>query len=217
LSTIHKFPSYSLAERAADAAVHAVGVPLGLVAALALVGRATAFGALTTGVIGIYAVGLIGMLCASAAYQLCPHGLLKERLRRIDRAMIFVMIAGTYTPTSVLVLYGGGGLALCLLLWSLAAFGIFLTFRYPYRFERALLGLYLVMGWMLLTVFPECVDRLHGSVLALLLAGGIVYTGGAVLQAMAIKFHNPIWHLLILIAAAMQYAATSLQLTGGIF
>ena len=217
MSVIHEFPSYSVAERVADAAVHAVGVPLGLVAALALVARATAFGALTAGVIGIYAAGLIGMLGASAAYQLCPHGLLKERLRRLDRAMIFVMIAGTYTPISVPVLYGRGGMALCLLIWSLAALGIFLTLRYPRRFERALLGLYLAMGWMLLALLQECVARLHGNVLALILAGGVVYTAGAVLQTRPIKFHNPVWHLLILIAGAMHYAAISLQLTGGIF
>jgi hemolysin III len=217
LSVVHQFPSYSVAERAADAAVHAVGLPLGLVAALALVGRATAFGALTTAVIGIYAAALVGMLGASAAYQLCPPGPLKEWLRRLDRSMIFVMIAGTYTPISVLVLDGSGGLAICLLVWGLAAIGIFLTLCYPRRFERALLVLYLVMGWMLLALLRDCFVLLHGEVLALILGGGIVYMAGAVLQAMPVKFNNPVWHLLILVAGSMHYAAISLQLTGGVF
>jgi hemolysin III len=217
LSVVRQFPSYSVAERAADAAVHAVGLPLGLVAALALVGRATAFGALTTAVIGLYAAGLVGMLGASAAYQLCPDGKLKESLRRLDRSMIFVMIAGTYTPISVLVLDGRGGLALCSLVWGLAAIGIFLTLRYPRRFETALLLLYLVMGWMLLALPQTCVALLHGAVLALILGGGIVYTAGAVLQMVPVKFNNPAWHLLILVAASMHYAAISLQLTGRVF
>ena len=192
-------------------------MPFGVVAAIVLVERATVFGVLTTAVIALYAAAIIGMLGASAAYQLCPHGLLKEWLRRLDRAMIFVMIAGTYTPISVVTLYGRHGLALCLLVWSLAALGIFVTLRYPRRFERAMLCLYLAMGWMLLVLLQECVARLHGEVLALILGGGVVYTAGAVLEAMPVKFNNPIWHLLILIAGAMHYAAISLQLTGGVF
>ena len=189
----------------------------GLFAAIALVERASAFGAETTIASALYAAGIIGMLGASAAYQLCPDCLAKEGLRRLDRAMIFVMIAGTYTPICVVTLYGRHGLALCLSVWSLAALGIFITLRYPRRFERLLMGLYLVMGWMLLTLLQDCVDRLHGEVLALILGGGIVYTVGAVLQAMPLKFNNPLWHLLILVAGAMHYAAISLQLTGAVF
>ena len=217
MTAYHKFPSYSPAERAADAVIHVVGLPFGVIAAVALVERASVRGALITAVIALYAAGLIGMLGASAAYQLCPHGLLKERLRRFDRAMIFAMIAGTYTPISVVTLYGHHGLALSLLIWSLAALGIFVTLRYPRRFERALLCLYWAMGWMLLVLLQDCVDRLHGEVLALILGGGVVYTAGAVLQAMPVKFNNPIWHLLVLVAGAMHYAAISLQVTGGVF
>jgi hemolysin III len=217
LTEYYKFPSYSAAERAADAAVHAVGVLLGLVAAIALVERATAFGTVTITAIALYAAGIVGMLGASASYQLCPDGLLKERLRRLDRAMIFVMIAGTYTPISVVTLYGQHGLVLCLLVWSLAVVGIFVTLRYPRRFERALLCLYLAMGWMLLVLLQDCVARLHGEVLALILGGGVVYTAGVMLQARPVKFHNPVWHLLILVAGGMHYVAISLQLTGGVF
>jgi hemolysin III len=206
-----------VAERAADAAIHAVGVPLGLIAAIALIERATAFGALNIFAITLYAAGIVGMLCASAAYQLWPDGRLKEHLRRLDRSMIFVMIAGTYTPISLVALYGRHGLVLCLLVWSLAALGIFVTMRYPRRFERALLGLYLAMGWMLLAVLQDCVARLHGGVLALIVGGGVVYTAGVMLQLFPVKFNNPLWHLLVLIAGAMQYVAISLQLTGGVF
>jgi hemolysin III len=207
-----------VAERAADAAIHAVGVPLGLIAAIALIERATAFGALTTAAITLYAAGIVGMLGASAAYQLCPGGgRLKEHLRRLDRSMIFVMIAGTYTPISLVALYGRHGLALCLLVWSLAALGIVVTVRYPWRFERALLGLYLAMGWMLLAVLQDCVARLHGGVLALIVGGGVVYTAGVMLQLFPVKFQNPVWHLLVLVAGTMHYVGISLQLTGGVF
>jgi len=211
------FPSYSRAERIADAVVHFIGVPLGVVSAIWLVYRAFGHGAPLTIAVGIYAAGLVGMLGASAAYQLCPVSLVKERLRRLDRAMIFVMIAGTYTPISSTTLYGRFGLGLCAILWGLAAVGIFFTLRYPRRFELAMMALYLAMGWMLVILIKDCFSLLWPGVLALLLAGGLAYTIGAVIQGTRLKFHNPVWHSLILLAAALQYAAISLQLTGGIF
>jgi hemolysin III len=161
--------------------------------------------------------GLIGMLGSSAAYQLSPPGRRKEKLRRLDRAMIFVMIAGTYTPVSANVLYGRGGLILCAVLWALAAAGIFVTLRFPRRFERMILGLYLAMGWMLLVLIHYCFTLLRAEVMALILLGGGAYTVGAVIQSFpAIKFHNPIWHGLILVAASCQYVAIGLQLLGAV-
>lgn len=216
MSTDPFFPLYTRQERRADAAVHAIGVPLGLLAAGLLIARASTHGAIVSFVITLYAAGLIGMFSASAAYQLAPPGRPKEILRRLDRAMIFVMIAGTYTPISVTVLFGQLGLALCLLLWAMAALGIFITLRYPRRFELALLALYLGMGWMLLVLIHAAFSLLAPGVLALIVAGGVVYTAGAMLQRSRVKFHNPLWHALVLTAAALHYAAISLQLTGGI-
>jgi hemolysin III len=212
------FPDYSNAERAADLVVHCIGVPLGLAAAVLLMVRAAWQGPRElAAAVAVYAFGLVGMLGASAAYQLTRPGLLKERLRRLDRAMIFVMIAGTYTPISATVLYRAGGLWLCALLWALAAAGIFLTLRYPRRFERATLVLYLAMGWMLVVLMKDCFALLSGTVITLIIAGGLAYTVGAVIQAQPrIKFHNPIWHALILLAASLQYAAIALQLTGAV-
>lgn len=215
--TAFSFPAYSKAERRLDAVVHCIGVPLGLVAAVVLLLRAASHGVVTITGIAIYAAGLIGMLSASASYQLWPHGLVKERLRRLDRAMIFVMIAGTYTPVSITVLYGRFGVLLCVVLWAMAAVGIFMTLRYPRRFERAMMGLYLAMGWMLLVLLHDCFALLRPDVLALIISGGVAYTAGAVIQGTRLKFHNPIWHMLILVAAALQYGAISLQLTGGVF
>jgi hemolysin III len=212
------FPSYTDAERAADRVIHMIGVPLAIIAALLLLYRSAVLAsAATTAAVAVYAFGLVGMVVASAAYQLSPPGTPKERLRRLDRAMIFVMIAGTYTPFSVTVLRTVGGAWLCGLLWLLAGIGVFISLCYPHRFERLMLAVYLVMGWMLLAMLRECFAVLSTGIIALIIAGGIVYTIGAFIQAQPkIKFHNPIWHALILCAAALHYAAISLKLTGGI-
>ncbi len=215
---VFTFPNYTAAERAADRAVHFIGVPLCVIAAIVLLYRTAAMGvAAVTISVAIYAFGLAGMVIASAAYQLSHPGLLKEHLRRIDRAMIFVMIAGTYTPFSINVFRAQGGAWLCAFLWGLAAIGIFACVRYPRRFERLIMALYLIMGWMLLALLRECLAVLPISIVLLLVAGGLVYTIGAIVQAQTrLKFHNPIWHALILCAASLQYAAISLKLTGSI-
>ncbi len=208
------FPDYTKAERVVDLAVHLIGVPTGVVASVWLVSQALLRGGFAFHIsIIIYATGLIGMLAASAAYQLCPHGLFKDRLRRLDRTMIFVMIAGTYTPISVDILAGQGGVILCGIQWLLAVVGIFVTLKFPRRFERIMLVLYMVMGWMLLVLIHYCFALLRTDVLILIFAGGIAYTLGAALHTHSrLKFHNPIWHFLILIAASCQYLAIYFQL-----
>jgi hemolysin III len=210
------FPDYTNAERAADRVIHFIGVPLGVAAGLLLLAQAALHGgAVFFSSIAIYVFGLIGMLTSSAAYQLSPPGRGKEKLRRLDRAMIFVMIAGTYTPLSANVLYGRGGVWLCAVLWALAAAGIFVTLRFPRRFEAAMLYLYLAMGWMVLLLIRDCFALLSAAVMTLIFTGGAAYTVGAVIQSFPkIKFHNPIWHALILVAASCQYAAIGLQLLG---
>jgi hemolysin III len=208
------FPDYTDAERAADRIIHIIGVPLGVAAGLWLLVRtAMQGGTILMLTILIYVFGLIGMLSASAAYQLARNGLKKEKLRRLDRAMIFVMIAGTYTPISANVLLNRGGVYLCEFLWLLAAIGITITLKYPRRFERPILALYLAMGWMLIVLIHNAFTILKPLTLALLFAGGIAYTVGAIINSIPrLKFHNPIWHALVLIAASLQFEAIGVQL-----
>lgn len=211
-----KFHDYTAAELAADRVIHIIGVPLGVIAGAVLMVQAVLHGgAVLIAGIAVYVFGLIGMLGSSAAYQLTAPGRRKEILRRLDRAMIFVMIAGTYTPISANVLYGGGGVILCLVQWALAAVGIFVTLKFPRRFERLLLVLYLAMGWLLLVLIHYCFALLRTDALTLIFAGGVAYSvGAAIVSFPRIKFHNPVWHALILVAASCQYAAIGLQLLG---
>jgi hemolysin III len=191
-------------------------VPLGVLAACNIVARATAFGPVMVIVNAIYGAGIVGMLTASAIYQMAPAGETKEWLRRFDKAMIFVMIAGTYTPISIITLYGRHGVELDAILWALAAIGIFVSLKYPRRYEKLLFGLYFAMSYMLLVLINETFHELHPVVLALLVTGGLTYTIGAGIRARRRLFHNPVWHGLVLLAAAQQYVAIALQLTGGV-
>ena len=99
---LSEFPCYSRGERLADGAVHLLGLAVGPLACVWLLHVGQRRGdALQLGAVAVYCLGLAGMLAASAAYNLAPAGGWKSALRRIDHAMIFVMIAGTYTPFTI--------------------------------------------------------------------------------------------------------------------
>ena len=148
------------------------------------------------------------MLTASAAYNLSPPRRRKELLRRVDRAMIFVMIAGTYTPFTVYALRGIDSLLLYAAIWSLAAIGVAVTLAFPRRFERSLLVLCLVMGWLVVGLGPDFLNHLSTPVLLLLLAGGTAYSVGAIIHSRCrFRFHNAVWHALVVIGAGMHWVA----------
>ena len=150
------------------------------------------------------------MLTSSAAYNLSGPSRRKELLRRIDHAMIFVMIAGTYTPFILFAFRKSDGPLLCTLVWSLATIGIVVKLAYPRRFERLMVAFYLVMGWVVLGMGPSLVIRLPSPVLFLLLAGGTVYSLGALIHAYGrVQFHNVGWHALVLLGASLHWVAVA--------
>jgi len=162
------------------------------------------------GTLLIYGFGLLGMLTASAAYNLTRPSRLKAHLRHLDHAMIFVMIAGTYTPFALNALDPAVGVPLCAAVWGLAGVGIGLNLSWHAGFERVSLALYLGMGWLLLVVVRSLIVALPSEVLGLLLAGGVVYSLGSLIYASrGFPFHNAIWHALVLTAAALHMAAVA--------
>jgi hemolysin III len=207
------FPACVAAEIAADRVIHLVGVPAGVAAACGLMAAIgpTASAKLTASLL-VYSFGLIGMLAASAAYNLSRPGRTKELLRRADHAMIFVMIAGSYTPFALNVLPRNSGRLLCASVWLLAAIGIGMKLAFPRRFERLSLVLYLGIGWSVLSVLGTLIALLPRDVLVLLLLGGVAYSLGALVHSLRrLPFHNAVWHALVLVGAGLHLAALSLQ------
>ncbi|MCG5243022.1 hemolysin III family protein [Azospirillum doebereinerae] len=202
------FPHYSVGEQRADALVHALGVAAGFAGFAWMLGTALlsdAVPARTAWALAAYGLGLVGMLTASAAYNLVRPGPRKALLRRLDHAMIFVMIAGTYTPFT---LAGGQGVALGSAVWGGAVFGAALKLRWPGRFERLGLALYLGLGWAIVTAAEPLRATLPTPSLWLLVTGGVLYTVGVVFHLMErLPYHNALWHLLVLAAAGCHFAA----------
>jgi hemolysin III len=203
------FPQYTPAEAIADRAIHLLALPVAIGATgwLLLTAVPTA-DTRQAAALAVYGCGLISMLAASAAYNLARPCRTKELLRRLDHAMIFVMIAGTYTPFAVYAFRGIDGPLLCAAIWSLAAIGVAVTLAFPRRFERPLLALYLVMGWMVLGMGPNIILRLSTPVLLLLFAGGAAYSVGAIIHSRCcFRFHNAVWHALVVVGAGVHWVA----------
>jgi hemolysin III len=196
-------------ELLADGVVHALGLALGLVGATALMGLAVLYGnPVLVAPLFVYAAGLVAMLGCSAAYHLLRSSRRRDWLRRFDHAAIFAMIAGTYTPFTILGLQSGWSTGLTIGIWSVAAIGIALKLWQPRRIETISVALYLGLGWIGLIALHPFLVALDAATLALLAAGGILYSVGVVFHLWRrLPYHNAIWHGFVLVAAGIHYLA----------
>jgi len=214
-------PVYSRAEQIADVTVHIVGVMGALVAVPVLVTLAAVWrddGSFVAAV-AVYGASLLAMLGVSAGYNLTSlrrqGGKLVEVLRRLDHATIYVKIAGTYTPYAVIA---GGPVGRWLLIgvWAGAAAGMLGKLLAPRRWERASLVLYLGLGWAFLAAAEPITAGVTSATLILMFIGGGLYTFGVIFHLWrGLPFHNAIWHLFVLLATFVFYAAIVVEIAIG--
>ncbi len=201
--------NFDRAELIADGVVHIVGICFGLIAGTVLIVLASVYAtALDIVVSAVYVAGLLAMLGLSATYNLWPVSRAKWMLRRLDHSAIYVLIAATYTP--FIMQLNGSLLAIALLVavWCAAIAGIVLKLKYPGRFDRLSIGLYLVMGWSGIMLYDYMVMALPTLAVCFVVAGGVFYTLGVVFHAwQRLRFQNAIWHAFVLGGAACHYTA----------
>jgi len=203
------FPSYSLRERVADGCIHVVGVTASLVAltALLIIGvRSQTLPWVLS--LTIYGLALVATFGFSAGYHLVGRPQLKEALRRLDHAAIFLMIAGTYTPFILIKMQTPWGFGLLAVVWTMAAVGIAIKLFAPRFLEGLSTALYLVQGWAVIAAWRPLISALPGTVLTLLMVGGVLYTIGVVFHLWErLPYQNAIWHGFVLSAASCHFAA----------
>jgi len=203
------FPQYTMRERVADGCIHVIGVTASLVAltVLLVVGVETQ-ATLWIVSLAIYGLALVAMFSCSAAYNLVVRPKLKEVMRRLDHAAIFLMIAGTYTPFILIKMNTPWGLGLLAVVWTMAAIGISIKLFAPRFLEGLLIALYLVQGWAVIAAWEPLMSAMPGRVLTLLVIGGVLYTVGVVFHLWErLPYQNAIWHGFVLSAASCHYAA----------
>ena len=202
---------YSKIEHRSDMVIHVLSALFAINASAWLLAHISGSNTLVISV-SVYCAGLLAMIFASAAYNLWPDSPAKQILRRIDHSAIFFMIAGTYTPFAANRLGGIAGPLILSAVWVAATCGIVLKIAYPRRFETASLALYLVTGWMIVTVIQPLAHSLGTLDFWLLAAGGLVYSAGVVFYILEhIPFHKTIWHAFVLVAAVLHFSAIALE------
>lgn len=204
---------YSRAELLSDAAVHAAGILSALIAVPVLITLAVVwFGDTgTVAAASVYGLSLLAMFCCSAIYNIAPLPDWTDFLRRIDQSAIYIKIAGTYTPVAVLT---GSSAGLFLTgVWGGALLGVGLILLSPARVRWASLALYLVLGWAGAVAGGQMLDALCPASHMLILIGGMLYTLGIVFFLWEnLPFHNTIWHVFVLAATWIIYAAILVEL-----
>jgi hemolysin III len=204
--------SYSVREEIAHSAIHGLGVLLsiaGLVALLLIAGRTG--DPVSVVACGVYGLTLIFLYLVSTLYHSIPSLHAKRVLRVIDHSAIYLLIAGTYTPFTLISLRGGWGWTLFGLIWGLALLGIALKIAAIGRFRWLSMVLYLGMGWLALVALGPLLRAISAGGMWLLFLGGISYTLGTVFYGWRrVPYHHAVWHAFVLAGSILHFFAVLL-------
>ena len=160
----------------------------------------------------VYVASLLALFSTSASYHLFTRTQRAQRtMRQLDHAMVYVLIAGTYTPVCLLALPRTIGVVFLVGIWCAALIGIVL--KITWRAHKVSGAMYLIIGWAALIILPWAYHRAGFTSLLLFALGGIVYTVGAILfylqrpqlKPLVFGFHE-VWHVFTVVAVALQFA-----------
>ena len=196
-------------ELVADGIVHVIGVAAGVIGAIVLIVIAALHRDFIEIVaVSIYAAGMIAMFSLSALYNLARKSRYREIFQRLDHSGIFLMIAGTYTAFTTLMLKGDWAVYLTAIVWSVALFGIVIKLLWPKRLEGVTTGLYIALGWVGIIALEPILTSLGVAAIVLLGAGGALYCIGVIFHLWErLPYQKAIWHGFVLVAAGMHYGA----------
>jgi hemolysin III len=172
----------------------------------------------------IYAVSVAGLFGASALYHRITWASAAARrwMRRLDHSMIFLLIAGTYTPFALISLEGPIATAILVAVWAGALAGIVLKLFWIDAPKWLVALTYVILGWVVVAAFPQLLERIGITATTLVAAGGVLYTVGAVVYARqrpdpspTVFGYHEVFHALVIAAAAVQFAVVAFYVIPG--
>ena len=194
---------YSPREEMTNIISHAIGLVLSIVALLLMLIRASESGsALYIVSAVIFGISLIALYAASTMYHSATDPKVRSRLRINDHATIYILIAGTYTPFTLITLNGWVGWTIFGVSWGMAIAGVVLKLFFTGKYNVLSTLMYVFMGWIIIFAVKPLINSLSSEGLLWLVAGGVAYTTGAVIYSIKkIKFNHAIFHLFVLLGS----------------
>jgi len=206
---------YTKKEEVVNAITHGIGALLSITALVFLVMFAVQNGS-TWHVVTftIYGVTMILLYLSSTLVHSFPEGKLKDLFEIFDHSAIYLFIAGTYTPFTLIVINGALGWTLLGIVWGIAIFGIVFKSFFVKKFMYISTILYVVMGWLIVIGWKPLVETLPPAGITLLVAGGLLYTVGAIFYVWrGFIFHHAVWHLFVLAGSVTHFFAILFYVT----
>ncbi len=199
-TALNRSRRYTSGEEIANILTHSIGAGLSVAALAILVSYAGMAGdAWRVVSFAIYGTCLMLLYLASTFYHAFSSPRLKRVLRTLDHATIFLLIAGTYTPISLVSMGGGWGWTLFGLIWGFAVVGICVELFSKNRPQWLAIAIYVGMGWLVVIAVKPLIGALEAGALVWLLLGGVSYTGGVVFYVWKrLPYNHAIWHLFVL-------------------
>jgi len=199
----------SFGEEVANSITHAVGaVAMLVLLPITAIYSYHHYGMQATVGMSIFDISLFLMFMSSTIYHSMQYDSpQKFVLRIIDHSMIYIAIAGSYTPVALSLVGGWLGYLIIVLQWGATIFGILYKIFAKKINDKFSLFLYLLMGWLVVFIIPSIISKTGVVFWSLMLAGGLAYTIGAIFYARKRPYDHMIWHLFILLASILQYIA----------
>lgn len=202
-------PTYTVAEELANSLTHGLGAVLAIVGWVYML-QVTSNSDSSVQVLSaaIYGFTLVVMFLSSTVYHAVQHTASREVLRQIDHLAILYLIAGTYTPFTLITLSGPWGWSIFGVVWGLTILGTALQLSPARHIKALMVTLYLLMGWVVIVAIKPLIDAIDIMGLILLVAGGVAYSGGVFFYVKkTIPYNHAIWHLFVLAGAFLHYFA----------
>lgn len=193
----------TIAEEIANSITHGLGMIFGIVSLIAMLICSEKMGSVRAEVSSaIFGSALILLYFSSTLYHAVWHLKAKQILQIVDHMMIYVLIAGTYTPFTLVALGGSWGWSLFGVVWGLALIGIVFKLFFTGRFEKLSLSIYLGMGWLAVIAIKPFLHVIPIPGLLWIVAGGLCYTFGVIFYAYdRIRYAHTVWHLFVLVGS----------------
>ena len=198
---------YSPLEEKINIASHALGLVLSMLALVLLVIHASLYGDVWHIVsFSVFGASLVILYASSTVYHSAKSPQARSRLRVVDHAAIYVLIAGTYTPLALITLGGVAGWSIFGVVWGMAIVGISLKLFFTGKYDVVSTVMYVFMGWVIVFAIEPLVENLSADGLFWLVTGGVSYTVGAILYSIkAIKFNHAIFHVFVLLGSICHF------------